>query len=331
MLGAVVKGGSGALATGGAAAVPSIAKAFPSLAAALGMSPGSQVVGGMAGGGAAEGTRQGLQDVTLFENQTGDQIAKAALQMLAGVTAGGGAYVGSRGVVNTAGATKNAAQGVMDLLTKKGHERIAGNLLRQASGGPETLPARLKDAITYSSAIPGIKPTTAQALGGDTQMSALELGIRNDPAFRQAFDTRAAENQTARTAALNSIFPRGAGNADDLAAGVRAAWEQSDEAGRREIAAGMQRAQQRLAEMGGTVDQQAAGEIIREEVQAAYDAAKSRTGAAYRAIDPEGTSSFAGGEVWQRVAPMIETYFANSTAGTPKELLPVIARLREVQ
>jgi hypothetical protein len=210
LLGAVVKGGSGALVTGGAASVPSFARAFPGLASALGMSPGSQVVGGMAGSAAAEGTRQGLQDVTLFENESGDAAAKAALQMLAGVSAGVGGYGASRATVNTAGAAKNAVQGVADLLTTTGRERIAGNLLRQASGSPETLPARLEDAVTYGSAIPGIRPTTAQALGGDTQMSALELGIRNDPAFRQAFDVRAAENQTARTAALNSIFPRGA-------------------------------------------------------------------------------------------------------------------------
>jgi hypothetical protein len=328
LLGAVVKGGSGALATGGTATIPAFARAFPGLATALGMSPGSQVVGGMAGSGAAEGTRQGLQDITLFENDTGDAAAKMALQMLAGVGAGVGGYGASRAVVNTAGVAKNAVQGVTDLLTTAGRERIAGNLLRQASGGPETLPARLEDAVTYGSAIPGIRPTTAQALGGDTQMSALELGIRNDPVFRQAFDTRAAENQTTRTAALNSIFPQGAGSADDLAAGVRVAWDQSDDAGRREIAAAMQRAQQRLAELGNTVDQQAAGEIIREEVEAAYSATKSRTGAAYRAIDPEQASSFSGQEIWQRaVNPTIENYFADTTTGTPTELREIVSRL----
>ena len=328
LIGAVVKGGSGALLTAGAGTIPSFVKSAPTLATALSAAPGSQVVGGMTGGAAAEGTRQGLQDVTLFENETGDRVAKGFLSLLAGVAAGVGGYAGSRGAANVAAASKDASQGVLDLLTQGGRERIAGNVLRQASGAPETLPARLDDAITYSSAIPGIKPTTAQALGGDTQLSSLELGLRNDPAFRQAFDIRAAENQTARTGVMDILFPKDAGSVDDLAAGIKQAWSQADDAGRQEIIAAQQRAQQRIAELGGTIDAQAAGRIVREELQTAYDASRSRTGAAYRAIDPAGTANFAGGEVWDRIAPTIQTYFANSTAGTPKELLPIIERLR---
>jgi hypothetical protein len=328
LLGAVVKGGSGGLATMGTSLIPQVAKALPTVASALRINPGSQTVGAMTGSAAAEGTRQGLQDKQVFENETADTVAKGFLSLLASVAGGTGGYLGSRATVNAASAGKNAAQGAFDLLTPTGRDRMAGNLLRQASGSPETLPARLEDAVTYGSAIPGIKPTTAQALGGDSQLSAMELGIRNDPAFRFAFDARAAENQTVRTGALDTLSPRGAGNADDLAAGIKAAWQQADDAGRQEIIAAQHRAADRIAQLGGNIDEQTAGRIIREELQAAHDTARGQTGAAYRAIDPQGTATFAGGEIWQRVAPTIETYFANSTSGTPAELLPIVNRLR---
>jgi hypothetical protein len=326
--GAIIKGGSGALVTGGASALPALAKSAPGLAAALRINPGSQVVGGMAGGAASEGTRQGLQDTQIFENETADTVAKGFLSLLAGVGAGGAGYLGSRAAVNTAAAGKNAAQGVIDLLTNKGRERIAGQLMREASGDPQSLASRLDDAAAQPPAVPGVRPTTAQALGGDTQLSSLELSMRGDPQRRAAFDARAAENQTARTAALDALSPAGAGSADDLAAGIKQAWAQADSEGQQAIIAAQNRAQERIAALGSNIDQQAAGRIIREELDSALSGARSRTGAAYRAIDPEGTANFAGGEIWQRVAPTIERYFANSTAGTPKELLPIVERLR---
>jgi hypothetical protein len=326
LTGAVIKGGSGALATMGSGAIPAVAKAVPGVASALRINPFSQTVGAMTGSTAAEGTRQGLQDTQLFENPTADATTKALLQLAVGVLGGGAGYLGSRAIANAAQSAKNTAQGILDVATTKGQERIAGQLLREATGDPKSLYARLEDADTAS--LPGVRPTTAQALGGDTQLSALELALRNDPAYRHAFDIRGAENQTARTQALQSLSPAGAGSVDDLATGIRQAWEQADDAGRQAILAAQQRAQQRIAELGGTIDQQTAGRIIREELEAAYSGARSQTGAAYRAIDPQGTANFAGGEIWQRVAPTIERYFANSTAGTPKELLPIVERLR---
>jgi hypothetical protein len=328
LTGAIIKGGSGGLATVGAGSIPALAKAAPGVASALTMAPRSQVFGAATGGAAAEGTRQGLQDVQLFENQTADTVAKGFLQLLAGVGGGTAGFLGARGVANAAGAAKGAAQGIWDILTPKGRERIAGQLLREASGDPMSLPARLEDAASQPPTVPGVRLTTAQALGGDTQLSSLELSLRNDPAFRHAFDVRQAENQAARTGVMDILSPQDAGSVDDLAAGIKAAWNQADDAGRQEIIAAQQRAQQRIQELGGTIDPQTAGRIIREELDTAYQAARVQTGAAYRAIDPAGTANFAGPEIWNRIAPTIETYFANRTAGTPQELVPIINRLR---
>lgn len=330
LTGAVIKGGSGAIATMGAGSIPALAKAAPGVASALRVNPLSQTVGAMTGSAAAEGTRQGLQDVTISENATADAVAKGFLQLLAGVAGGTAGYLGNRALVNAGASLKNTAQGVVDLATPNGRNKIMGQLLREASGDPSSLPARLADAAD-SPSLPGTRPTTAQALGGDPQLSALELAMRNDPEYRHAFDVRAAENQGARTQMLDTLSPTGAGSVDDLAAGIRQAWEQADDAGRQEILAAQQRAQQRIAELGGGIDPQAAGAIIREELQAAHNVARQGTRAAYQAIDPAGTSTFAGGEVWDRVAPTVQTYFANTTAGTPKDLVPILERLRNSQ
>ena len=249
------------------------------------------------------------------------------MQLLAGFAGGTGGYLASRGVVNAGQSIKNTAQGIANMLTQGGREKIAGQLLREASGSPDTLASRLSSADA-TSPVPGVKPTTAQALGGDTQISSLELAMRNDPAYRQAFDVRAAENQAARTGAIDAMIPAGAGSVDDLANGIRQAWLQTDDAGRQAILEAQQRAQQRIASLGQNIDQQAAGQIIREELQTAYDSARQQTNAAYRSIDPGNTSSFAGQQVYDRVAPLIEQYFANSTAGTPDDLIPILQRLR---
>lgn len=326
LVGAVNKGATGGMVTAGAGFIPSLMRAAPGATAALRINPGSQVVGGMTGATAAEGTRQGLQDVRLFDNDTADQVTKGFLQLLAGVAGGTAGYLGSRGVVNAGQSIKNTSQGAVDLFTTTGRERIAGQVLKQASGDPTSLAARLSDVPP--SKIPGVQPTTAQALGGDPQLSALELGIRNDPAYRHSFDVRAAENQTARTSALEGLAPAGAGSVEDLAAGIKAAWSQADEAGRAEIIAAQNRAADRIAALGQTVDPQRAGSIIREELQAAHREAKGQTKAAYRAIDPNNSTSLSGPAVYDRVAPLIEQYFANSTAGTPEQLRPILGRLR---
>lgn len=324
---AINTAGTGAMSGMGIGSAAATALNAPKAAAALTTHPGSQVVGGITGSVAAEGTRQGLQDTQIFENQTADAVAKSFLQLLAGVTGGTAGYLGSRGAVTAGKSIVGTTQGLTDLVTKKGQERIAGQVLREASGDPMSLQARLQDA--QPSQIPGAQPTTAQALGGDSQLSSLELAMANDPTFRQAFDVRAAQNQQARTGLLNTMIPEGAGSVDDLATAIKQAWQQADDAGRQAILDAQQRAQQRITALGGTIDEQAAGNIIREELQTAYSRAKGQTSAAYQAIDPAGTSSLSGIAVYDRVAPLVERYFANSTSGTPDELLPILRRLRE--
>lgn len=324
---AINTGGTGAMAGMGIGSGAATALNAPKAAAALTTHPGSQVIGGITGGAASEGTRQGLQDTQIFENQDADAVAKSFLQLLAGVTGGTTGYLGSRALVAGGKAVAGTAQGLLDLTTKKGQERIAGQVLREASGDPTSLQARLSDIPP--SRVPGVQPTTAQSLGGDSQLSSLELAMANDPAYRHQFDMRTAQNQQARTQALNALAPQGAGSVDDLANAIKQAWQQADDAGRQAILEAQQRAQQRITALGGTIDDQAAGAIIREELQTAYNQARTRTSSAYQAIDPSGTSNLSGTAVYDRVAPLVERYFANSTTGTPQELLPILARLRE--
>lgn len=325
---AINTGGTGAMAGMSAGkAAAELLGAAPAVGQAFMTHPGSQTIGGITGATAAEGTRQGLQDTQIFENQTADKVAKSFLQLLAGVVGGTSGYLGSRAAVAGTKSALGTAQGLLDLTTKKGQERIAGQVLREASGDPTSLQARLSDIPP--SRVPGVQPTTAQALGGDSQLSSLELAMANDPAYRHQFDMRTAQNQQARTQTLNALAPQGAGSVDDLANAIKQAWQQADDAGRQAILDAQQRAQQRITALGGTIDDQAAGNIIREELQTAYNQARTRTSSAYQSIDPAGTSNLSGTAVYDRVAPLVERYFANSTTGTPQELLPILARLRE--
>lgn len=323
--GAAVRAGTGGLVTMGAGTIPALANAAPEIASALTINPASQLVAATAGGVTSEAARQGLEGVKIFENPTLDNIAKSVLITGAGFGGGVGAYGVSRGVANATEAASGGIKSVLDILTPAGREKIAGQVIRQASGDPQSLASRLSDLPEPS--VPGVRPTTAQALGGDSQLSALELGLRNDPSYRHAFDVRAAENQAARSAALETMAPVN-GGADDVAQLVVRGFQEYGDDMRAAVQQAEQQVQQRIAALGQQADQQAVGGIIREELQAAYARARAATSAAYRGIDPGNTSAFPGPAVYDRVAPLIEQYFANSTGGTPQELLPIMTRLR---
>lgn len=326
LLAAINKGGTGAAVTLGLGSTGALAANAPRAAAALRTAPIPQTIGAMTGSAAAEGARQGLQDIQISDSPTLDAVTKSFLQLAAGVVGGVGGFGGAQALNTAARGAGGTLLGIADAFTTSGREKIAGQVLRQASGDPNSLAARLSDIPP--SRIPGVRPTTAQALGGDSQLSSLELAMRNAPDTRYPFDIRAAENQAARTASLDALIPAGSGSVDDLANGIRQAWAQADDAGRQEILAAQQRAQQRLAALGDTVDPQAAGQVIREELAAAYQSARGQTSAAYQAIDPTNATSLSGRAVFDRVAPLIQQNFANSTLGTPRELLPILERLR---
>lgn len=82
-----------------------------------------------------------------------------------------------------------------------------------------------------------------------------------------------------------------------------------------------------IESMAPRLDQSAAGDIVRERLTRSLRNSADDVSRAYRAVDPA-AGSISGPTVWDRVAPTVSEFYGRATAGTPEELLPHLARLR---
>lgn len=167
-------------------------------------------------------------------------------------------------------------------LTAGGRERLAGQQLREGATNPETainavdeLPGEL---------VPGSKPTTFQQTG-DMGLGAMERGASaKNP---EAFMTRRADQNAARTDAIEGIQATGAPEA--VASKVRRLIEDIDARTTSEVDAATAAAKKSADDLGPGATPEVAGASMREGLETARAGAKQRERELWNAVDPDGT------------------------------------------
>ena len=174
---------------------------------------------------------------------------------MAGGIAGGVAGALGAEVPSAVAAGARTARRYVDPLTQGGRERLAGETLASSATNPQAVRARLDEGV--EEIIPGSRPTTFQATG-DMGLGGLEReAATRDPA---AFLTRRAEQNAARTSALESIQPNG--SPADVSAFFRAQLRALDETTLADLETAQGRARAAAEGVGGSRSPEAAGEAI---------------------------------------------------------------------
>ena len=252
----IAQGAASMLPTLGLGLSAKAAEYAPQVAKFFGAMPIAQIFSGASSGAASGAAREaGAGPV----GQTAAALVGGGLP-IAIVPAG-------RAALNSA---KNTA-GLLDRFTESGQARAAGDLLRYFSRNPEAVEKSLADGT--QTLVEGSAPTLAQATG-DSGLSILEKGLRNTNAAGLGGDIteRYAQQAQARRDALNPVLNAAKQRIDDSITGVGAELEK--------VAPGYQR------------DTQSIGADMRQAYDEGYQAAREGTREAYKAIDPENTSSF---------------------------------------
>lgn len=152
----------------------------------LAAGPTAQMVGAAGAGGAAGAAREeGAGPV----GQAAAGLAGGLVAPLAAQTVASGAKALGRGV---AAAAKP--------FTKGGREEVVGTTLRRLSSEPESVMAKLGEAVEI---VPGSAPTTAQA-ARDPGLLTAERALRSGPSGAR-FTERASQQNQARNILLNSM------------------------------------------------------------------------------------------------------------------------------
>jgi hypothetical protein len=155
----------------------------------------------------------------------------------------------------------------------------AGQIEQHATDLPEVQ----RRLTTSEELVPGSEPTTFQTTG-DPGLGQLERTSRlTSPA---PFVERAAEQNAARIRALEGTQPTGA--PADVATHLRDALRAEQEVAERNVKAAHQRAWDASQQPGGTYDPATYGNVFRQELQQAEDAARANERGLWRAVDPNG-------------------------------------------
>lgn len=255
-MGALIRGASGALPTLGIGAAMQAAGKAPAIASALTTMPRLQVLSGATGGGAT-----GLAQEA-GSGPVGQIAAGLAGSVLPGM-AGASASTLGRGFRSTAGA--------LDRLTPGGQERLAGTALERFASDP----ARARQLAQEGGGVlvEGSQPTLAQ-LTGDPRLAVFEKAMQSTPQGAEIRGRYTAQ-QEAQREALNSLL-------DPVQARQQAAIAEVPERLRA------------AAPYGGSLDERAAGQMIRGAFDEEYGKMRKAVSEAYRNIDPEGKARIDG-------------------------------------
>lgn len=172
--------------------------------------PVGEFVAGRAGGNlltqtasrATQGAIQGAEGAALTSSQSDRPLGE---QIATGAALGGAVNVAAPAVFSAAANTGRAARALFEPFSEPGQQAIANRVISNlAEGGPT--------AIRAAEIIPGSTPTLAQATA-NPGLATLERAVRD--IRPNPFVARAAQNATAREAALDAV--RGdAQSLDDL-------------------------------------------------------------------------------------------------------------------
>jgi hypothetical protein len=179
------------------------------------------------------------------------------------------------------GGARSTASNFVAPFTETGRQRLAGEKILGASSEPSTLAGKLD--VDQPELVPGSQPTTYQ-LTGDQGIGNLERAsaAKNSDAFL----TRRAQQNAARTSAIEGLAPEGANSAavGDYFRGVL-----SDMDARNDAALDSARGNVRSAvqSTGATLPLNEYGPAMRGELADANNQAKASERALWSAIDPE--------------------------------------------
>ena len=254
-------GGVGSTAFGPINALTS--RVVPAVGNMLATAPGAQLAGA-AGAGVAQSAAQSLAAPGWIE-------APAAVA---------GGVLGAVAVPLVRGAA-NAGAALVRPWTQAGAEEAAGAAILRSA----TTPRELEYNLTRYRSVPvaGSNQTTAEVVN-DPGMFQLERTLRaGDPAQGGRFAILDAERDAARATSARFVEPTASG-AEDVNRAVRGSLTEAQQSAAALEARAQAAADERIAALGGRVDPQQAGTIIRQEFDAAYRQARGATREAYGAI-----------------------------------------------
>lgn len=245
---------------------------------------GNMATGAGVGAGAGAGG-QFVEEVAPHPTVTvgGETVDLSPLTRFGGELIGGG-VVGA-GASAAGGMTRAAARAVergAEPLTQAGREAAVARTLRENAANPDGLAGRIEEGA--AEIVPGSTPTTAQA-SGDAGLLAMERGVsRRDPA---AFLERQAEQNTARTAALDELAPEG--NAAAVGETFKRTLAQIQTDADAQVARAAEQRATALDDLGGTRAPEQYGADLRGVLESTKAAEKAAVGKLYAAVDPDGT------------------------------------------
>lgn len=273
------------------------------VAGVFGSSPGTQAVASAGAGAGAAAANE------IMPGSYGAEVT--------GLLAGGLAGAAVSPVVRY---LYEGGKAFLEPLTRSGQEAIVGRSLKTLATYSDDLARGGK-----AGRVAGSKPTTAQAYN-DPGLAATERALRNNPETAAAFSQRDAANNLARTERFSRAIPEGS-----AAATQRSVQTQVDDYARamgEAVDTARQNVERRIQHLGPGMTETQAGRIVREEYDDAVQGMRRAVRQAYRAIDPQGTSSIPPEGIWDDVAAIASEYFGNATKGVPDELSDIITRFR---
>lgn len=166
-------------------------------------------------------------------------------------------------------------------VSKTAAEREAGRTLASRASDPAAVAQALEQPAEI---IPGSQPTTFQQTG-DMGLGALERETATkDPA---AFQQRAAEQNSARRAALGGV--EDGGDPNDVAKALKAQFDDLNATHDAQVEAATTAAQEKAATaLGPEETPDAQGSAVRDALTSAETAARASEGGLWQAVDPEG-------------------------------------------
>lgn len=196
-------------------------------------------------------------------------------------------------------------------MSQGGREQAAGQVLTNAADNPTAV----KDAIANGAPlVPGSNPTTFQQTG-DMGLGGLERSAATkSPAD---FNQRRADQNTARTAALEGVQATGA--PEQVAAAVTSHINALDAQAQAATDAATNAAQAHQVALGAGQTPEAAGATMRTSLEASRAAAKTQERALWNAVDPEGTLALPVADVKSQVATTLEKLPASAKPPSGEE------------
>jgi hypothetical protein len=268
---------------------------------------GNLLTSGVAGGAGA-GAGEVAKEAGL------PQHYQIAANVIGGLFGGGATAT----VLGAGAKATQAANNTLGLMTKKGQELKAGQILDQKAADSAAFRAALEKE---SETVPGSQPTTFQQTG-DMGIGSLERAhsTKNPQEFMQ----RRAEQNTARLEQLKAV--QESGNPEEIGNYLRQGLQEIDNDTNQALNATATRAWEQAHRLGGHNDPETYGAILRHDLQTAEANARTRERALWNAVDPNHSLTI----MTQPLGQAVDTVYGRLSQAATASLTPAEQRIRGV-